>query len=615
MSVAIVDRLARVLERKLDRRGFLARTALGGAAMSVAPVDFTLRPLDAYAAICLCNGFNCDCGAACCDGYTEFCCTLYGLNRCPPGSVVAGWWKVDGSSFCGGSSRYYMDCNASCGSCGCTAGGVCAGSCSGTGCGCAFGNCNLRRAGCVQFRYGQCNQQVTCVGPIICRLVSCIPPWEIDATCTRTVAVDEGTRFHDAPCLHAAQGSLDVVRLEQRVLRLQGWALDPNTTAPLQLRIFVDGQLALVTAADRARADLVKFFPGAGPNHGFDVSIPASPGPHSIEIFGMQTYPAGEVIRLTGATVAMGVPFGSFDLLARVPGGIRVAGWLIDPNSDRGSAHIYVDGRLVQLAAADRNRPDVAASFPGFGPAHGFDAVVPVAEQGTHNICIYAFNESQPSNSPLLACRSFVISGSPVGALDVVNIVPGGVRVAGWALDPDTTASVDIHVYVDGALALLTRADDTRNDVALLHNGYGNAHGFDATLAVGPGRHEVCVYAINQGAGPNPLLGCGVVTAGSVPIGALDAVQRQGNNVRVMGWAIDPDVTRSIDVHVYADGALLTSIFADRPRADIGRAYPDYGGAHGFDATIAAPGARSICVYAINVSGGTNQILGCRAPQ
>ena len=94
MSVAIVDRLARVLERRLDRRGFLARTALGGAALSVAPVDFTLRPIDAYAAICLCNGFNCDCGAACCDGYTEFCCTLYGLNRCPPGSVVAGWWKM-----------------------------------------------------------------------------------------------------------------------------------------------------------------------------------------------------------------------------------------------------------------------------------------------------------------------------------------------------------------------------------------------------------------------------------------------------------------------------------------------------------------------------------------
>jgi hypothetical protein len=444
--------------------------------------------------------------------------------------------------------------------------------------------------------------------------VSCIPPWEIDTSCTRTVAVDEGTRFHDAPCLHAAQGHIDVLRLEQRTLRLQGWALDPNTTAPLQLRVFVDGQLALVANADRQRSDLTKFFPGAGPNHGFDFSIPSTAGVHSIEIFGLQTYPAGEVIRLAGSTVAVGAPFGSFDLIARVPGGVRVAGWLIDPNAENGLVHIYVDGRLVQVATADRDRADVGASFPGFGNAHGFDAIVALSE-GSHNICLYGFNQAQPSNSPLLACRSFVVSGAPIGALDVVNLVPGGARVAGWALDPDTSASVDVHIYVDGALALVTRADDPRSDINTIYNGYGGAHGFDVTLALGPGRHDVCVYAINQGPGPNILIGCGGVTVASVPIGALDAVQRQGNNVRVMGWAIDPDVTQPVDVHVYVDGTLLTSIPADRARADIGAIYPAYGPAHGFDATIAAPGARSICAYAINVGAGTNQILGCRAPQ
>ena len=615
MSVAVVDRLARVLERKLDRRGFLARTALGGAALSVAPVDFTLRPLDAYAAICLCNGFNCDCGAACCDGYTEFCCTLYGLNRCPPGSVVAGWWKVDGSSFCGGSSRYYMDCNASCGGCGCTAAGVCAGSCSGTGCGCAFGDCSLRRAGCVQFRYGQCNQQVSCVGPIVCRLVSCLPPWEIDATCTRTVAIDESTRFHDAPCLHAGRGQIDVITLEQRVMRLQGWALDPNSAAALQLRIFVDGQLAQVATADRARGDLVKFFPGAGPNHGFDVSFPATPGPHTIEIYGLQTYPAGEVVRLAGATVAVGAPFGSFDLLARVPSGIRVAGWVIDPNADGGSVHIYVDGKLLQIAQADRDRPDVAVVFPGFGTAHGFDAIVPISGQGTHNLCIYGYNSVQPSNSPLLACRTFAFTGTPVGALDVVARVPGGIRVAGWTVDLDTTAALDVHVYIDGALALVGRADRDRSDVGALYKGYGNAHGFDLTVAAGPGRHEVCVYAINQGVGGNVLIGCDTVTVNSIPIGALDSVQRQGDNVRVSGWAIDPDVTEPIDVHVYADGAIIGVITADNPRADIGAAFPMYGPTHGFDATFAAPGARAVCAYAINVEAGGNQLLACRGPQ
>ena len=80
-------------------------------------------------------------------------------NQCPPGSLLGGWWKVDGSGFCNGP-RYYMDCNAPCGGCGCGGSGVCSGGCSGTGCGCALGDCNNRKAGCIGFRYGQCNQQV-----------------------------------------------------------------------------------------------------------------------------------------------------------------------------------------------------------------------------------------------------------------------------------------------------------------------------------------------------------------------------------------------------------------------------------------------------------------------
>ena len=60
----------------------------------------------AYAAVCNCQGQGCPCGSICCDGYTEFCCTLTGSNGCPPGTITAGWWKVDGSQFCGGAARY-----------------------------------------------------------------------------------------------------------------------------------------------------------------------------------------------------------------------------------------------------------------------------------------------------------------------------------------------------------------------------------------------------------------------------------------------------------------------------------------------------------------------------
>ena len=199
-----MDTVSSFLARHSDRRGFLRKSAIVGSALAAAPTAYALKPGSAYAAVCSCSGQSCDCGARCCDGYTEFCCTISGRNRCPPGSIMAGWWKADGSGFCGPNApRYYMDCNAGCGSCGCGSTGVCGGECSGTRCGCANGSCANRKAGCTRFRYGQCNQHIACVGPIICRVVSCLPPWSFDATCTRAVATDNNTRSHDAACLHA----------------------------------------------------------------------------------------------------------------------------------------------------------------------------------------------------------------------------------------------------------------------------------------------------------------------------------------------------------------------------------------------------------------------------
>jgi hypothetical protein len=57
--------------------------------------------------------------------------------------------------------------------------------------------------GCTRFRYGQCNRHIACVGPIVCRVVACTPPWIFDAGCAPTpVLTDNNTRFHDRPCLH-----------------------------------------------------------------------------------------------------------------------------------------------------------------------------------------------------------------------------------------------------------------------------------------------------------------------------------------------------------------------------------------------------------------------------
>ena len=217
------ERAASFLERRVDRRGVLRRGAMAGTALAVAPTAYVLRPGSAYAAVCAP-------GALCNDGYTEFCCTIYGANRCPAGTALGGWWKVDGSDYCGGGPRYYMDCNAACNGCGCGANGVCAGSCSGTGCGCANGDCNNRKAGCTAFRYGQCNQGVPCLGPIVCRMVTCTEPWRIDGTCTTASRTDNRTRYHSRPCLEVdALGSVDAVTVVPGGVRVSGWALDPST--------------------------------------------------------------------------------------------------------------------------------------------------------------------------------------------------------------------------------------------------------------------------------------------------------------------------------------------------------------------------------------------------
>ena len=52
----LVERLSDRLANRVGRRSFLARTAIVGSALTVAPADLLLRPTTAYAAVCSCVG-------------------------------------------------------------------------------------------------------------------------------------------------------------------------------------------------------------------------------------------------------------------------------------------------------------------------------------------------------------------------------------------------------------------------------------------------------------------------------------------------------------------------------------------------------------------------------
>jgi hypothetical protein len=196
-----------------------------------------------------------------------------------------------------------------------------------------------------------------------------------------------------------------------------------------------------------------------------------------------------------------------------------------------------------------------------------------------------------------------------------------GVVFSGWALDPDTAASIPVHLYVDSVGTAIT-ADAERTDIANAYPGYGAAHGFSGRVAAAAGGHTVCAYAINNGRGGHALLGCRQVTIastlpelGRAPIGNLEIVSAGTGSVAVGGWALDPDTSASIPVHVYVDAAGV-AITANGDRPDIAAVYPAYGAAHGFSHSVTAPaGQRNVCVYGINNAAGGHTLLGCRSVQ
>ena len=195
-TTSLVNRAADLLSRRHSRRSFLQRVAVVGSALSVGGLDYVLRPGTAYASVC-------GSGASCASGWTALCCTINnGVNQCPPGSFAAGWWKADGARLCGGKARYYIDCQARCTKCHCPRGyHFCGRQCWNCRPHCAHaGTCDERHVCRNVFRYGQCHQEIGCSGSVVCRAISCTPPWRWES-CTKASATDDFTRTHSAPCL------------------------------------------------------------------------------------------------------------------------------------------------------------------------------------------------------------------------------------------------------------------------------------------------------------------------------------------------------------------------------------------------------------------------------
>jgi hypothetical protein len=400
---------------------------------------------------------------------------------------------------------------------------------------------------------------------------------------------------------------------------VSGWAIDAGDDVPLEVHAYVDGAFAGKPVEDLARPDIAQTYTQYTAAHGFRLPLTLTDGQHQVCAYALNapgTTGANSKLGCLTTTVQH-APVGGYESLAQTPSGLLATGWALDPDSDDPlTLHVYVDDvRVGVTPLADADRPELADRFPAYSTRHGFAAALDLAD-GPHKVCVFALNAAAtPGGNTLLGCRWLTVRHSAVGVLDPVVTPPGTVTVSGAALDPDTAASVDAKVYVDGVLKTSVPATQTRQALAT-YAAWGDQRGFTASLTLSAGTHQVCAYAANASGTPggNGLLGCQSVVVRHDPTGSQERVAQDPTGTVVTGWALDPDTTASQSVHVYVDGTKATEVVADLARPDVAARFPGQSSAHGFRAVLDLPaGTHQVCTWALNAAGtpGTNTQLPC----
>ncbi len=342
-------------------------------------------------------------------------------------------------------------------------------------------------------------------------------------------------------------GLLDV-RPAGAGISISGWVVDFDSTQPLDIHVY-DGQIGLLAAsADRFRPDVGAAFPGTGDQHGFELFVPAGAGVHVICVYGINVGPGANSL-LACRKVAVATPFGSVDIAERVPNGVRIAGWVADPDSSSSIdavVEVAASGRVT--VRADIPRPDVERDYPYLGAAHGFDVVLPLPSvSGNIPTCVYGLSSGGEPAFGVIDCRPVLVTQQPYGAVDVIGAGTNALHVSGWAIDPDTTDPITVGVSIQNVGVLWVTANLDRPDLA--GTAYGTKHGFAFDLPIPGGVRGVCVAARNAGPGAgDESFGCSTIDP--APGGSGSGRRIVYANLSQHVWILGSDglVVRSYDV-------------------------------------------------------------------
>jgi hypothetical protein len=415
-------------------------------------------------------------------------------------------------------------------------------------------------------------------------------------------------------------GWLDSVTAVGSQVTTAGWAMDGHTSSPIRVLISVDGGAGASSPASIAYPTLGASFPGAGDNHGFSYTAAMSPGTHTVCVTAVNDVNGtSRGIGCKSITVAStNTPIGWLDRVSMVGTTATAAGWAIDPDTASPiSVTMSVDGVVTgQPVAASNAYPTLGTSYPGFGDNHGF-SVSSILTVGKHTVCVTALN-NVPGIDRVVGCKAVVVLANnvPIGWLDQVYAVGNVATATGWAIDQDTASPITVEMTVDGTAGTAVVAGAAYAKLGTSFPGFGDNHGFSVASTLPPGTHDVCINAVNDGAGGNRIIGCRVVdvAASNVPIGWLDSVTVNYQQVTASGWTLDRDTASPISVRTSVDGVVSTTTYpADGTYVGLGTSFPGFGDNHRFSLVFTIPvGTHQVCITAVNDGVGGDRQIGCR---
>ncbi|BCJ65758.1 hypothetical protein GCM10009779_02010 [Polymorphospora rubra] len=177
--------------------------------------------------------------------------------------------------------------------------------------------------------------------------------------------------------------------------------------------------------------------------------------------------------------------------------GIHIWGWTADDDAPTTplTVSISIDGKPAHTMTANQVRTDVAAAYPKYGAAHGFEVVLPASAAG-HNVCVTAVSVGGGANKGVcrqmdqidrfvaeridydLSARGWNLAldnyehvrESNASAVDQSFAISGSTQVNesaswtdshGFAVSASTTFETGIPVLLNGQIAVTVSATST----------------------------------------------------------------------------------------------------------------------------------------------------------